>query len=79
MRIHFFGKLADSFGPAIDFPVSNECSITELREKLAEEYPDAASALGIRVRACVGENFVPDSHIIQPGDLVEFIPPVSGG
>lgn len=31
------------------------------------------------VRAAVNNEFVPESHVIRPGDTVEFLSPVSGG
>ena len=55
-------------------------SVAELRDHLARLCPDAAVALGSkRVRACVGDSIVLDSHVVGPADEVEFIPPVSGG
>ena len=79
MRIHFYGRLAEAFGRDVELEVPQSCSIAELRERLASEYPHGAQTLGGRVRACVGDSIVPDGHVVQPGDHVEFFPPVSGG
>lgn len=79
MKIHFYGRLAESVGREIEVDVPEGCSVSELRELLATEYPRAANALGHRVRALVGDMIVADSHIVRPGDSVEFFPPVSGG
>lgn len=79
MKIQFYGRLADAFGRDLEVEMAGECSIAELRERLAREFPQGAAALGQRVRACVGDAIVPDSHIVRPGDRVEFFPPVSGG
>lgn len=79
MRIHFYGRLADSLGQDIEVEIPEGCSVADLRERLAIEYPHAANALGKRVRALVGDIVVADSHIVRPGDSVEFFPPVSGG
>jgi len=79
MKIHFYGRLAESVGREIEVDVPEGCSVSELRELLATEYPRAANALGHRVRALVGDAVVADSHIVRPGDSVEFFPPVSGG
>jgi len=79
MKIQFYGRLADAFGRDLEVDVAGECSIAELRERLAREFPHGAAALGRRVRACVGDTIVPDSHLVRPGERVEFFPPVSGG
>ena len=79
MKIHFYGRLAESVGRDIEVDVPESCSVSELRALLATEYPRAANALGHRVRALVGDMVVADSHIVRPGDSVEFFPPVSGG
>ena len=78
MKIHFYGRLAESVGREIEVDVPESCSVSELRALLATEYPRAANALGHRVRALVGDIVVADSHIVRSGDRVEFFPPVSG-
>lgn len=79
MKIHFYGRLADSIGRDIEVELPESISVADLRQRLAIEHPRAANVLGHRVRACVGDAIVPDSHIVLPGDSVEFFPPVSGG
>lgn len=79
MRIHFYGRLAEQIGRSIELDVEGDCSVAELRGRLAADYPHSAQALGQRVRACVGDTIVADSHVVRPGETVEFLPPVSGG
>lgn len=80
MRILFYGKLADALGRQMEVDVPGSCSVDELRDHVAELRPAAASALrDKRVRACIGDSIVLDSHVVGPADEVEFIPPVSGG
>jgi MoaE-MoaD fusion protein len=79
MKIHFYGRLAESLGRDIEVEVPGGCSIADLRQRLATEYPHAANSLGHRARALVGDVVVADSHFVRPGDSVEFFPPVSGG
>jgi molybdopterin converting factor small subunit len=80
MKILFHGKLATLLGREVEIAASSDCSIAELRAKIAAEHPHAADALrDKRARACVGDSIVPDSYRIAPGDEVEFLPPVSGG
>ena len=80
MRVQFYGKLAGWLGKDVEIELPGACSIAEIRERLAAAYPDSAEALGCRrVRACVGDTLVPDDHLVQPNDTIEFFPPVSGG
>lgn len=79
MKILFYGRLAESLGRDIEVEVPGSCSIADLRERLASEYPHAANALCHRARALVGDIVVAENHIVRPGDSIEFFPPVSGG
>lgn len=79
MRIRFFGRLADALGGEVELPVAGSCTLAELRDRLASDYPQAARALDSRTRACIADRFVTDDHVVRPGESVEFIPPVSGG
>jgi len=80
MRIFFYGRLSDALGHEMEVDLPGSCSVADLRNLLAELRPEAAAALGSkRVRACVGDSIVLDSHVVGPADEVEFIPPVSGG
>lgn len=79
MKIQFYGRLADALGRDIEVDVGEECSVAEIRERLTQTYPHAAGALAARVRACVDDNFVSDSHIVAAGATVEFLPVISGG
>jgi len=79
MKIHFYGRLAERLGRHVDLDIRGDCSIAELRDRLAADIPEAAGALDRRVRACVGDTIVADSHVVRPGETVEFLPPVSGG
>ena len=79
-KVLFHGRLADVFGNDLEMEVRQGCSIAELRTQIASENPQAIDALRSgRVRACVGDSIVPDSHVVAPGEQVEFLPPVSGG
>lgn len=80
MKVGFYGRLAEAIAPEIELETRNDCSIAELRDRLAEEYPQAARTLGSsRSRACVDGVMVGDDHVIRPADRVEFLPPVAGG
>jgi molybdopterin converting factor small subunit len=79
MRIQFYGKLAETLGRHVEVKVGDECSISEIRQRLCNDYPHAAGALAARVRAFVDDRFVDDSHVVAAGETVEFLPVISGG
>ena len=80
MNVLFFGRLVDAIAPELEIDMSPGISIAELRDQIASRFPDAEHALrGRRVRACVRDTVVADDYLIQAGDEVEFLPPVSGG
>ena len=79
MKVELFGRLAEAIGTSVEIELKEPCSIVELRERLASAYPNAADALERRTRACVGDRIVADTHLVEPGDVVGFLPPVSGG
>ena len=81
MRVGFFGRLGERIGREVELEMpESPCSVADLRRHLADLYPYAAADLvSGGVRACVDEAIVPDSHVIGPGQKVEFLPPLSGG
>lgn len=80
MKVLFYGRLADMIGRQIEIEMTQPCSIAALRERIAAAHPAAAEAIGSeRVRACVGDAIVADSHVVSLDETVEFLPPVSGG
>ena len=81
MRIGFFGRLGERIGREVDLDLpADTCSVAALRLHLAQLFPVAAADLASgSLRACVDETIVPDTHIVRPGQKVEFFPPLSGG
>ena len=77
MRIRFYGRLADAIAPEIELATGG-CSISDLRARIASDYPAVEATLG-RSRACVGDSIAGDEQRVSDADLVEFLPPVSGG
>ena len=71
MRILFFGRLADRFGRTVEIDAPAGSTIADLRARLALNDP--------LVRACVGDTLVAEDFRVEPGQEVEFWPPVSGG
>jgi sulfur-carrier protein len=80
MRVTFYGKLAGMFGRELDLAIETPCTVSALRNRIAQAYPELAPSLrDRRVRACVGSTLVPDDHSLAQTDIVEFLAPVSGG
>ena len=80
MRVGFYGKLADSIAREVEVEVPGTCTIADLRTRLARLYPHAASDIAApRSRACVAGQLVHDGFLVQPGQDVEILAPLSGG
>ena len=81
MKIGFFGRLAERMGREIDLDSApSDRSVADVRRRLADLYPESAGDFASRtVRACVDDAIVPDSHVVRPGQRIEFLPPLSGG
>jgi molybdopterin converting factor small subunit len=78
VKVLLYGRLADSIGRKIELETPEECSVADLRRRLAESHPDAADSLS-RSRALVAGTAVADDRRIRADEGVEFLPPVSGG
>lgn len=78
LSLLFFAALRDLTGVAeADFQVPQaSLSVAELRQKVSQKY-DRLVLDGVRV--AVNEEFVEADHPLVSGDVVAFIPPVSGG
>ena len=80
MKVLFYGRLAETIGPALEIDAPAGCSVAELRDRLIAEHPQAEQPLRARrALACVGDALVRDSYVLKSADSVEFLPPVSGG
>ena len=80
MRVQFFGRLRDALGDASEIAAEEGETVAELRRRLATRHPVAAGdLLSLRVRACVDDVIVGEDHPVGECELVEFLPPLSGG
>ena len=77
MRVLLYGSLRDAIGHDA-FVDAEGCSVAELRNRLATKHPGVAAEFR-RSRAFVADRLVGDSHVPGAGDILEFLPPVSGG
>lgn len=81
MEVRFYGKLADRLGRAVELDVPPQgCSVADLRRRLADAHPHAAGDLLSRtVRVCIDDRIASEDQRVEPGQAVEFLPPLSGG
>jgi len=80
MKVLFYGRLAEAIGAELEVGASPGCSVAEVRDGLAADYPDVERVLrNKRALSFVGDRLVRDDYRLAPGDTLEFLPPVSGG
>lgn len=80
MKVLFHGRLAEAIGPELDIAAAPGCSVADLRERVVAQYPGVEDVLrSRRARTCIGDAFVGDDRLLEAGDTLEFLPPVSGG
>ncbi len=81
-RILFFAALRDATRTdALSLDLDTPIPLSGLLERLAEELPPAAMAelTAENVRVAVNQTFLTGPSLIQPGDEVAFLPPLTGG
>ncbi|GED19881.1 MULTISPECIES: molybdopterin converting factor subunit 1 [Kurthia] len=76
ISILFFAQLQESMGQAqMEVPLAGK-TVAEVKAWLEKEYPLLSLA---QVMTAVNEEFARDQTIVNEGDQVAFIPPISGG
>lgn len=76
ISILFFAQLQESMGQAqMEVPLAGK-TVAEVKAWLEKEYP--LLSLG-QVMTAVNEEFARDQTIVNEGNQVAFIPPISGG
>jgi len=76
ITILLFAQLQENVGASQIMIEQEALTIERLKEIVQQQYP----ALSLRhVMTAVNEEFVLDEEIVRAGDVVAFIPPVSGG
>lgn len=76
ITILLFAQLQENVGASQIMIEQEALTIERLKEVVQQQYP--ALSLG-HVMTAVNEEFVLDEEIVRAGDVVAFIPPVSGG
>lgn len=82
VRVLFFASLKEAVGMSetvvsLDAPASREALLGSLREVLGESGYRALTAENVRL--AVNQELVAGPAVIEPGDEVAFMPPVTGG
>jgi molybdopterin converting factor small subunit len=78
-RVMLFAAAAEALGQtSIDLELSPDCTIGELRRKLAERSPKLSPLLP-RMLFAIDTEYATDDARITPLSEIACIPPVSGG
>ncbi|AKG73171.1 molybdopterin converting factor subunit 1 [Salinicoccus halodurans] len=77
MNVLLFAGLKEKIGDSrVKLPVEEKITAGELRELIYASFPQVE---GDVFQIACNEAFVKDGHLIESGDEVALIPPVSGG
>ena len=79
VSVQCFGHYADVFGSdEKDFRLESGATVAELVKQLEAQY-SSMSNLAVRCRFSVNESYTKLETLLQDGDIVAVIPPMSGG
>lgn len=77
--VHLFARIRELAGaPAVSVELAPGSTVADLRARLTERLPAAAGLIAVSAIA-VNHDFADDGHVLNAGDEVAVIPPVSGG
>lgn len=75
IQILFFAQLQEEIGSSIFFHCTH-CTVQDVKEFVLESFPNINLD---SVMIAVNEKFADAEDIVKAGDVVAFLPPVSGG
>lgn len=79
VRVRFFSGIVPLVGEkAIDLALPDGATVGVLKERLVDRYPVLDGFMSTYVIA-VGEEMQASDHVVRDGDVVDLIPPISGG
>ena len=78
MRVAFYGRLAEAIGREVEIDLPAPAAVAVVQRRLAELYPGSGVDAS-RVRTAVGGMIVDGDRLVQPGETVEILAPLSGG
>jgi molybdopterin converting factor subunit 1 len=80
ITVLFFATLRSLTGLKSEvFILAPESKVSDLKNLIAERFPQVAPVLVSTVLVSVNREYAGDDHIIPDGAEVAFFPPVSGG
>ncbi len=78
IKVLFFGIVKDIISKNnLEINVEESISISKLKEVLVKDYPKLKDSPSFAV--AVNEVYQKNTYLLQNGDVVALIPPVSGG
>lgn len=79
IKILFFATIRDKAGTkSLELDIPNEMTILQLKEKLANEYPNLKDSLK-SILISINQEYSFDDAVIPSNAEIALFPPVSGG
>jgi molybdopterin converting factor subunit 1 len=79
IKILFFATIKDKAGTkSMDLEIPNELTIKQLKEKLANEYPNLKESMKA-ILITINREYAFDDAVIPSNAEIALFPPVSGG
>ena len=75
IKILFFAQLQEEIGSSIHYDCS-QCTVQDIRAYVERLYPQVTL---VGAMSAINEQYATDEDIVKDGDVVAFLPPVSGG
>ncbi|TKI48027.1 molybdopterin converting factor subunit 1 [Lysinibacillus tabacifolii] len=76
INILLFAHLQEQVGESQLKVALSDVTVAQLKEWLEKHYPQLSLQ---QIMTAVNEEFATDTTIVQSGDTIAFIPPISGG
>lgn len=76
INILLFAHLQEQVGESQLKVALSDVTVAQLKEWLEKQYPQLALQ---QIMTAVNAEFATDTTIVQSGDTIAFIPPISGG
>ncbi len=75
IKVLLFAQLQEEMGASIVVDCA-QCTVREVKEMIKQQYPTVDLQ---QVMTAVNEEFAFDDDVVKDGDVIAFLPPVSGG
>ena len=75
ITILFFAQLQEEIGPSLQFDCT-QCTVQAVKEYVLRGYPHVMLDSAM---VAINEQFASADNLVTAGDVVAFLPPVSGG